>query len=74
MTPHGPDKESFERETNRENDEPVQIKSTLAFMFESSFLFYVTTWAQEHYLQDEYWKCWQNLENHFRKQLLNKED
>jgi homogentisate 1,2-dioxygenase len=67
MTPHGPDTETFEKSSNA-NLTPVKLpEEALAFMFESSFLFYVTDFAQEGNLDKDYYMCWQGLKNHFKK-------
>lgn len=61
MTPHGPDVGTYEAGSNAVS-EPVQIKDTLSFMFESRYSFKVSRWAIEHAaLQDDYQQCWQGL-------------
>jgi len=63
---HGPDTETFEKHSHSEL-KPVQIpESTLAFMFETTFIMRVTSFAQNHALDDNYWQCWQGLKSHFQ--------
>jgi len=65
MTPHGPDAVTFEEASHAEL-KPVRYSSdSLAFMFESSYLFKVTPWANTHKVQLDYYKCWQDLRSHF---------
>jgi homogentisate 1,2-dioxygenase len=66
MTPHGPDADAF-RGASSAALAPVRIPdSTLAFMFESTYLFKPTTWAMNNSLDKDYYKCWQGLESHFK--------
>ena len=60
MTPHGPDAPSYDANVKNELV-PMRIPdTTLAFMFESSYLFHITPFAQA--LPDpDYHKCWQGL-------------
>ena len=46
---------------------PMQMKGTLAFMFESRFVMRPTEAALKHGLQKDYYKCWQDLPKMFRK-------
>jgi len=69
MTPHGPDLQAFEKESKRDNENPVYLPDTLSFMFESSYMLSVTPWAQGNFLHDNYYECWQGLKNHFRDYL-----
>jgi len=62
MTPHGPDALSFEKHSNAEL-KPFKMPDTMAFMFESTFLFKVSDYAARHFDKD-YFKCWQDLKNH----------
>jgi len=64
MTPHGPDKDSFEKASNAEL-KPVKLANTMAIMFESSYVFSLTEYAQNNHLDEKYYQCWQSLEKHF---------
>ncbi|HEX7152118.1 MAG TPA: homogentisate 1,2-dioxygenase [Thermoanaerobaculia bacterium] len=66
MSSHGPDAASFEAASNAEL-KPQFLGDTLAFMFESRFVFRPTKFALETpALQRDYWRCWQGLTKHFR--------
>jgi len=67
MTPHGPDTATFEKASNPDNKlVPVKIPNdTLAFMFESSYMFNITPYAQENNIDKGYYTCWQDLKSHF---------
>jgi homogentisate 1,2-dioxygenase len=68
MSPHGPDAEAFEKASNAELT-PKKYENTLAFMFESRYVFQTTAFALEAAaLQQDYWECWQNLPKQFEKQ------
>jgi len=65
MTPHGPDRETFEKASNGDL-KPVKIPDTaLAFMFESSLLFHITPWAHTHQIDDKYHLVWHDLKSNF---------
>lgn len=67
MTPHGPDLGCFNSASNEEL-KPVRVASgTMSFMFESSFSMAVTKWANKicDKLDQDYYKCWQALEDKF---------
>jgi homogentisate 1,2-dioxygenase len=65
MTPHGPDTPTFEK-ASQATLQPTKIPdNTLAFMFESSFIFHITDFAQNHYLDKDYYKCWEGLKSQF---------
>lgn len=51
----------------REELKPVRIPdTTLAFMFESTYLFSLTEFAEvADNLDQNYYKCWQPLDKHF---------
>lgn len=67
MSAHGPDRDAFDKATNVAL-QPVQIKDTMVFMFESRYAYAPTRFALESpILQKDYWKCWAGLESHFRK-------
>ncbi len=61
MTPHGPDCGSWKAATEAKLV-PHKQDQTLAFMFESSQIFQVTSWAlSQRELQKDYRKCWQGF-------------
>ena len=66
MTPHGPDKESFESASQGEQL-PVKMDGTMAFMFESSYSMAVTRWGEQtcSRLDRDYYQCWQSLPKKF---------
>jgi len=65
MTPHGPDREAFERASTAEL-RPEYYAGTLAFMFETRYLIEVTRFALDTPLrQRDYRQCWQTLERRF---------
>lgn len=65
MVPHGPDGDTFEKELKRP-EEPRKVDSTMAFMFESSQIYQVSSYAlKEAPLDKKYWQCWQGLKNNF---------
>ncbi|CAB3989743.1 Homogentisate 1,2-dioxygenase [Paramuricea clavata] len=68
MTPHGPDKECFEKASNVENLVPERVADgTMAFMFESCLSLAVTKWAAEtsEKLDKDYYKVWSDIKSHF---------
>lgn len=66
MTPHGPDTATFEKASTVELKPTKLPEDTLAFMFESTYLFGVSDFAQKNCIDDDYWKCWQGLKSNFR--------
>ncbi|WP_438455575.1 homogentisate 1,2-dioxygenase [Vreelandella venusta] len=65
MSPHGPDAETFEKASNAEL-KPHFIGDTLAFMFESRYLFHPTPAALEaNFRQRDYVDVWSTLRSHF---------
>jgi homogentisate 1,2-dioxygenase len=66
MTGHGPDAATFEKASRADLSKPDVIKDTMAFMFETRLVWRPTRRALEAAeLQDEYWRCWQELKKHF---------
>ena len=62
MNAHGPDKATFEKASAAEL-KPDKIDNTLAFMFESRWVFRPTAWAmQTPTLQRDYDACWAAFE------------
>lgn len=62
MTGHGPDKASFEKASTAELV-PFKLPDTMAFMFESSYIFKVSEYAEKNF-EKGYYKCWQDLHNY----------
>eukprot|EP00056_Hartaetosiga_gracilis_P014348 m.240367 g.240367 ORF g.240367 m.240367 type:complete len:474 (-) comp14927_c0_seq1:92-1513(-) len=68
MTPHGPDRQCFEKNSEMDLKPEVIAKGTMAFMFESSISFKTTPWSQKcGALQEDYLKVWDGIERHFVK-------
>ena len=66
MTGHGPDAATFEKASHADLSKPDVIKDTMAFMFETRFVWRPTRQALESAeLQHEYYRCWQDLTKHF---------
>ena len=65
MVAHGPDTTTFEGASNAELV-PTKLPDTMAFMFESTYMFSCTPYAQQQQIMDkEYYQCWQGLRSHF---------
>ena len=65
MSPHGPDAETFEKASTIEL-EPQYQGNTLAFMFESRYVFHLTEAAlNADFRQRDYVDVWQGLKSHF---------
>lgn len=65
MLPHGPDNEAFEKATT-DNWDPIKLRNTMSFMFETRFPQMLTTFAaRDAPLQDDYVDCWAGLEKKF---------
>jgi len=66
MTPHGPDAQAFEKHSNTNIEQkPIKIPDTMAFMFESSYLFHITSFGQKNNVDKKYHECWKDLKSHF---------
>lgn len=67
MTPHGPDTKSYEATIAQGDDAgPSRLRSTMAFMFESSLIPRVCQWSLESpHLDPDYYQCWIGLRSHF---------
>ncbi|EFA82917.1 homogentisate 1,2-dioxygenase [Heterostelium album PN500] len=66
MTPHGPDADTFNGAIGAEL-KPTKIPDVaLAFMFESSLILGISDYANKNFIDDDYWKCWQNIANNFK--------
>jgi len=62
MNAHGPDRATFEKASAVEL-KPERYENTLAFMFESRWMFHPTAWAMETpTLQRDYDSCWGGFE------------
>ena len=67
MSPHGPEAEVFEKASNADL-QPVRYEDTMAFMFESRYLFAPTRFALETPArQNDYLDCWSGLKKLFNK-------
>ena len=65
---HGPDAATFEKASNADLSKPDVLTETMAFMFETRAVIKPTQQALScAQLQQDYWKCWQGLNNNFRK-------
>lgn len=65
MLPHGPDNEAFMK-ASFEGDDPVYLKDTMSFMFETRFPQMLTEFAaNEAPMQDDYVECWADLKKRF---------
>lgn len=65
FVPHGPEAGVFEAASNADL-KPVKHRDTLAFMFESRYLYQPTAWAlASPTLQADYIDCWRGLERRF---------
>lgn len=66
MVPHGPDAQAFEQASNALLA-PHKLDDTLAFMFESRWLFHPTEFAMNCGARDErYAECWSALKDNFK--------
>ena len=66
MAGHGPDAASFDRASNAELV-PVQIRDTMAFMFETNLPIRATKFALDAAeLQADYFECWKDMPKNFR--------
>ncbi|MGM0701779.1 MAG: homogentisate 1,2-dioxygenase [Pseudomonadota bacterium] len=65
MSPHGPDAETFEKASNAEL-KPQYLSDTLAFMFESRYVYHPTEAAlATEFRQRDYVDVWSTLRPHF---------
>jgi homogentisate 1,2-dioxygenase len=71
MTPHGPDRVTFEK-ASKDELKPFKMRPDgLAFMFETCCSLYLTKWAIEpsqeggKVLQKDYYACWQGMTKYF---------
>jgi homogentisate 1,2-dioxygenase len=60
--PHGPDAETTKKASEAELNPVRYPDSTMAFMFESSYVFNVTPLAEKTRVrQEDYYQCWQSI-------------
>lgn len=66
MTGHGPDAGTFEKASHADLSTPDVIRETMAFMFETRWVWQPTRQAlASPQLQHDYYQCWQGLKRHF---------
>jgi homogentisate 1,2-dioxygenase len=66
MSGHGPDAATFDKASHADLSKPDVIKDTMAFMFESRWVWRPTRHALASAgLQAEYFQCWQGLRRNF---------
>ncbi|MBS0432551.1 MAG: homogentisate 1,2-dioxygenase [Proteobacteria bacterium] len=66
MSGHGPDAESFGKASAIDTSKPQHVADTMAFMFESRYVFHPARQALESpQLQGDYQDCWAGLQKHF---------
>jgi len=66
MSPHGPDKNTFEMASHEELVPKRVSDQALAFMFESAYLLAVTPFAQsKEFVEENYVDCWAGFNKHF---------
>lgn len=71
MTPHGPDKKTFDYGTNEEQKPEWIAEGDLAFMFESTYILRPTNEAMNPELVDsDYPKVWDGLNSQFKTEAL----
>lgn len=69
MSPHGPEASVFEQASSAKLV-PQRYENTMAFMFESRFIFQPTKFALETSgRQLDYFECYSDLKNQFRSQI-----
>lgn len=64
MSAHGPETAVFEKASTMPLA-PQKLAATMAFMFETTYMLYLTEFAQTKNIDEDYWKCWQDLKHHF---------
>ena len=65
MSAHGPDAKTFAKASTEEL-KPIKLPDTMAFMFESTYMFKMTDWASANHLDEKYYECWQDLPSCFK--------
>mmetsp|Transcript_16713 Transcript_16713/g.23576 ORF Transcript_16713/g.23576 Transcript_16713/m.23576 type:complete len:472 (+) Transcript_16713:98-1513(+) len=67
MTPHGPDSVTYNKAVADKCEYPTKFNGGLAFMFETSCLFKLSSYALEcKHCDDEYATCWSDLADNFQ--------
>jgi len=70
MSAHGPEAAVFEAASNATLEPHFLGENSLAFMFETTYMMKLTAEAlDEGGLDMDYWKCWSDLQPHFRANL-----
>ncbi len=66
MSGHGPDAETFEKASRADTTKAQVIEDTMAFMFETRWVWRPTRHALESaQRQGDYQRCWEGLKKHF---------
>lgn len=60
MTAHGPDTATYKGASSAPL-KPVYMDGTMAFMFESSYLFKLSEYAMASKINNDYYKCWEEI-------------
>lgn len=67
LSAHGPDRATFEKASDSDL-KPQKLDATMAFMFESRYVFEPTAFALDSAALDtDYLSCWDNLPRNFKK-------
>lgn len=69
MSAHGPDAIAFEKAATMELKPMRVADDTMAFMFESTYMFKVSELATEKNVDKDYYKCWQPVKKHFNGKI-----
>jgi len=65
MMGHGPDADTYNKASQAEL-KPVKLpEDSLAFMFESTYMFKLTQWGNDAPKDEEYYKCWEGVAENF---------
>ncbi len=73
MSGHGPERQVFEKASTSELKPQKVGEGSLAFMFESAYMFKISKYVMEDECLDlGYIDCWKGLENKFRKMDIKK--
>lgn len=71
MTPHGPDRATFEK-ASKDELKPIKLRPDgLAFMFETCHTLSLSRWALDpdqeggQVLQGDYYTCWEGIQKYF---------
>ena len=70
MSPHGPEKDVFEKASTMELKPQFISPDGMAFMFETCYMMKMTNYAMEKdNIDEEYYKSWHGIENKFREAI-----